>query len=123
MTGGTLLVFPGAFKDSGLVSAMIILPFLSALEMWAMWLLIACCQAIAGGTYGDIGERAYGKLGRWAVEVSMLASQYGFACTEMLYVAKNGHTALVSFGLSNTPSLPAILMLIQLVVAPMAWIR
>lgn len=120
--GGTLIVIPGAFKDAGLISASIVLIVVAGIEISCMILLIHCNRAIGGGSYGDIIRKCFGAAGAWAVDVSLILSQCGFVCAEMLYVAKNGQGFMQGIGINSLTE--THLLLGQLVLAiPMAWIR
>eukprot|EP00931_Biecheleriopsis_adriatica_P039427 TRINITY_DN22547_c0_g1_i1.p1 TRINITY_DN22547_c0_g1~~TRINITY_DN22547_c0_g1_i1.p1 ORF type:complete len:514 (+),score=95.33 TRINITY_DN22547_c0_g1_i1:54-1595(+) len=122
--GGTLIIIPGAFASTGYLAAPLLLLFIGGVEMYCMVLLIKCVRALGGGSYGDIARTAMGRFGSWAVDVSMVLSQLGFVCAEMLYLAKNSHGALEAFGVESlATSVNGILLLQLLVVVPMAWIR
>merc|ERR1712070_618459 len=86
--GGTLILIPGAFKTTGYVAAPLLLIGVGAMEIYCMVLLVRCARALGGGSYGAIARRALGLRGSWAVDFSMVLSQIGFVCAEMLYVAK-----------------------------------
>lgn len=120
--GGTLVLIPGAFKDAGFVPACALLVVIGGIEIYCMTLLVKCNRAIGGGSYGDVVRHSLGAAGCWAVDISLVLSQLGFVCTEMLYVAKNGHTALAQVGGPFALSEEAILQLQLLVTLPMSWI-
>ena len=122
--GGTLIVIPGAFSSTGLLLAPLILLFVGGVEIYCMVLLVKCVRSLGGGSYGEIAGRSMGPIGMWAVDVSILLSQMGFVCTEMLYVAKNCSGALAAYGeFSPIFSETGILLLQLLVVIPMSWIQ
>ncbi|CAK8988168.1 unnamed protein product [Durusdinium trenchii] len=122
--GGTLIIIPGAFSRTGLLLAPLVLLFVGGVEIYCMVLLVKCVRKLGGGSYGDIARTSMGAFGTWAVDLSILLSQTGFVCAEMLYVAKNCSRALASFGLRSAfTSETGILMLQLLVVIPMSWIR
>ncbi|CAK9074413.1 Vacuolar amino acid transporter 3 [Durusdinium trenchii] len=121
--GGTLIIIPGAFSKTGLLVAPLLLLLVGGIEIYCMVLLVTCVRRI-GGSYGEIARRSMGSLGLWAVDVSILLSQIGFVCAEMLYVAKNCNKALTALGIySSWASETSILLLQLLVVIPMSWIR
>jgi proton-coupled amino acid transporter len=74
--------------------------------------------------YGDVGRRAFGSKGRKFVEVSLVASQLGFCCVYLNFVAVNLHD--IMWTLSNCGiTLPAwglILAQMPLCIA-LSWIR
>lgn len=120
--GGTLIVIPGAFKDAGLLSASIVLIVVACTEISCMILLIHCNRKMGGGSYGDIIRKCFGAVGAWAVDVSLILSQCGFVCAEMLYVAKNGQGFMQGVGINSITE--THILLGQLVLAiPMSWIR
>ncbi|CAE7544290.1 avt3 [Symbiodinium pilosum] len=122
--GGTLIIIPGAFARTGLLVAPLELLFIGGIEIYCMVLLVRCVRTLGGGTYGDIARMAMGPVGSWAVDMSILLSQTGFVCSEMLYVAKNCNGALQALGLmSPLWSEQSILLLQLFVVIPMSWIR
>ncbi|CAE7039529.1 avt3 [Symbiodinium natans] len=122
--GGTLIIIPGAFSRTGILLAPLELIFIGGIEIYCMVLLVRCVRTLGGGTYGDIARRAIGPLGSWAVDVSILLSQTGFVCSEMLYVALNCHGALKALNLSSPLWSEVNILLLQLlVVIPMSWIR
>jgi len=122
--GGTLIIIPGAFSKTGLLLAPLELLFIGGIEIYCMVLLVRCVRSLGRGTYGDIARTAMGPVGSFAVDMSILLSQTGFVCAEMLYVAKNCSGALQAMGV-NLPFLSeaSILLLQLLVVIPMSWIR
>jgi len=125
--GGTLIVVPEAYKGAGLISASMVMILIAGIEIYCMSLLIRCSVKIGGGSYGQIMERCLGRKGLWAVDVSLVTSQLGFVCTEILYVATNLPDALAAF----KSTLPAWMLLTQtdvlfgqmILAVPMAWIR
>mmetsp|Transcript_32727 Transcript_32727/g.76447 ORF Transcript_32727/g.76447 Transcript_32727/m.76447 type:complete len:515 (-) Transcript_32727:108-1652(-) len=122
--GGTLIIIPGAFSRTGILLAPLELIFIGGVEIYCMVLLVRCVRALGGGTYGDIARRAIGPIGSWAVDLSILLSQTGFVCSEILYVALNCHGALKALKLSSPLWSEANIILLQLIVViPMSWIR
>lgn len=122
MIGSTLIILPGSFRDAGLAAAPLLLATVGAAEVYCMVLLIRCCEATGGDSYGDVARRALGVVGRTCVDVSLLLSQFGFVCAEMLYVATNAHGVLRDLGLP-APSLTWMLLLQLTFTVPMSWIR
>ena len=121
---GTLIIIPGAFSTTGLLMAPLILLLIGGVEIYCMVLLVKCVRFLGGGSYGEIAGRSMGTIGMWAVDLSILLSQMGFVCTEMLYVAKNCSGALAAYGeFSPIFSETGILLLQLLVVIPMSWIQ
>lgn len=120
--GGTLILIPGGFKDAGLLSASLILCAIGGIEIYCMSLLVRCNRALGGGSYGDIVCHCVGRSGRWLVDLSLVLSQLGFVCAEMLYVGKNLHSALEKYDLGWLSE--THILLLQLVISvPASWIR
>lgn len=121
--GGTLILIPGAFKDAGIFAAIVVLMLIGGIEIHCMALLVRSSQAIGGGSYGEIVGRSIGRVGFWAVDVSLVLSQLGFVCAEMLYVAKNLHGALEKCVGGHPPSETMILLAQLILSVPLSWIR
>merc|ERR1719382_890202 len=100
---------------------------IAGIEIYCMILLVKCSRTLGLVSYGEIVERATGRIGGWSVDASLVLSQLGFVCAEMLYVSTNGQNALASF----SDSLPSWLVLTQgqllmgqlLLSVPLSWIR
>ena len=122
--GGTLIIIPGAFSTTGLLLAPLVLLFVGGVEIYCMVLLVKCVRSLGGGSYGEIANRSMGSVGMWAVDLSILLSQIGFVCSEMLYVAKNCSGALAALGVTSPMFSETSILLLQLLVAiPMSWIQ
>eukprot|EP00441_Pelagodinium_beii_P015465 CAMPEP_0197661272 /NCGR_PEP_ID=MMETSP1338-20131121/51355_1 /TAXON_ID=43686 ORGANISM="Pelagodinium beii, Strain RCC1491" /NCGR_SAMPLE_ID=MMETSP1338 /ASSEMBLY_ACC=CAM_ASM_000754 /LENGTH=574 /DNA_ID=CAMNT_0043238795 /DNA_START=32 /DNA_END=1756 /DNA_ORIENTATION=+ len=132
--GGTLLVAPGEFLTAGLVSGNLIFITFGMLELWCMLKLLHAYRQAGGASFGNLAKAALGPSGSVAVEVSIVASQVGFMATEMIYVARNGASALhwllqnVSPGtgassVSQENLAASITWLQLLLVVPFAWQR
>lgn len=126
--GGTLIVIPGGFMGAGIAAATACLVLIGGIEIFCMVLLVRCRQFVGEeGSYGEIAFQASGRIGSIAVETSLLLSQIGFTCAEMLYVAKNTHGAMQALrvqALDNPVLSVTGLLLVQLLITvPMAWIR
>eukprot|EP00438_Fugacium_kawagutii_P015788 Skav218883 [mRNA] locus=scaffold2503:142024:143538:+ [translate_table: standard] len=122
--GGTLIIIPGAFSTTGLLLAPLILLFVGGVEIYCMVLLVKCVRSLGGGSYGEIASRSMGSLGMWLVDLSILFSQIGFVCSEMLYVAKNCSGAIAAYGVKSPIFSETSILLLQLLVTiPMSWIQ
>ncbi|CAK0886408.1 unnamed protein product, partial [Prorocentrum cordatum] len=85
--GGTLLVVPREFLRAGVLSGTVL--------FWAVGLLkLLQAHQQRGGSLGTLARLALGAAGAAAVECSVVLSQLGFAAAEMIYVARNGASAL-----------------------------
>lgn len=122
--GGTLIIIPGAFSTTGLLLAPLVLLFVGGVEIYCMVLLVKCVRSLGRGSYGEIAHRSIGAAGMWAVDLSILLSQIGFVCSEMLYVAKNCAGAISAYGVESPWFSETSILLLQLLVAiPMSWIQ
>ena len=125
--GGTLIIIPGAFSQTGLLVAPLLLLLVGGAEIYCMVLLVRCvrcCRSGSSSSYGEIARKAVGEVGSFAVEASVFLSQAGFVCAEMLYVAKNCVQPLQAMGFQSWwISESSIILLQLLVVIPMSWIR
>lgn len=133
--GGTMLVLPASLLQTGLVAGNITLWAVALLELWGMFKLLEAHRSNAGGSFGQLAQKALGNGGSVAVEVSIVLSQLGFTAAEMIYVAKSG--AFVLSWLATNSDLAAEwlgegsqddwepnLVWIQLVLAiPVSWYR
>jgi len=91
--GGTLLVMPAQFLQAGLLSGGLLFWAVGLLELWCMLKLVETHQE-KGGSFSELAGKALGPAGAIAVDVSIVLSQLGFIAAEMIYVARNGSTAL-----------------------------
>ncbi|POM71172.1 Vacuolar amino acid transporter, partial [Phytophthora palmivora] len=77
-------------------------------------------------SYGLVGEKAFGKVGRVAVNISLVLSQIGFCCSYLIFVEKNiGEVILAAFGIERTvaSSSLTLIMLQILLYTPLSWVR
>lgn len=121
--GGTLIVIPGGFMGAGLCLASLLLVVMGVVEIYCMVLLVRCSRQLGGGSYGDVAAAALGRVGSLAVDVSLVLSQIGFVCAEMLYVGKNTHGAFQALDWRPQLSVTHLLVLQLVLVVPMSWIR
>lgn len=121
--GGTLLVLPAAFMGPGIVMAVALLFSLGGVEVYCMVLLVRCSRELGGASYSDLAQETLGMFGAVAVDTSLVLSQIGFVCCEMLYVARNLHGAFEAMGILPWLSVSSMLWLHILLVAPLSWIR
>ena len=119
-----MIIIPGAFSTTGLLLAPLVLLFVGGVEIYCMVLLVKCVRSLGRGSYGEIAHRSIGAAGMWAVDLSILLSQIGFVCSEMLYVAKNCAGAISAYGVESPWFSETSILLLQLLVAiPRSWIQ
>lgn len=122
--GGTMVVMPATFLNTGLLNANLIFTGMGLSELWCMVKLIEAHRATGLG-FSTLAEKAMGRFGSAIVEVSLVVSQIGFVASEMIYVAKNGGPALRQ-SLQWEPGMSwevALLWLQLLFAIPMTWCR
>mmetsp|Transcript_77242 Transcript_77242/g.213630 ORF Transcript_77242/g.213630 Transcript_77242/m.213630 type:complete len:551 (-) Transcript_77242:76-1728(-) len=129
--GGTLLVMPAEFLKAGVLSGSLLFWTVGILELWCMLKLLETHQD-RGGSFGELAGQALGRVGAAAVDVSIVLCQVGFISTEMIYVARNGSSAVQRLtarfpelsGRLRGLDVVAVLTWAQLLfVVPVAWYR
>ncbi|KDO34269.1 hypothetical protein SPRG_19091 [Saprolegnia parasitica CBS 223.65] len=118
--GTGVLFLPQGFKAGGILFAPALLFFVAALTVFAIYRLLQC-RAAYGGTYGHIGEIAYGIWGHRFVQISIILMQAGFCCSYIIFVAQNMTEVLAYFGANI--SVGALIMLQTVIYIPLSWIR
>ncbi|CAI5730443.1 unnamed protein product [Hyaloperonospora brassicae] len=118
--GTGILFLPDGFRSGGILFSPLCLTVVAALTLHAMLRLLQC-RELVGGTYGQVGFRAYGAWGRRMVQVSIILMQVGFCCTYVIFVAQNLAEVLGFCGVRVDAS---VLILLQIAVyIPLSWIR
>lgn len=122
--GTGILFLPHAFKSGGMLFSPVVLALVAAMTLFAMIRLLQC-QSLSRGTisYGSIGELACGRLGRFAVEMSIVLMQLGFCCSYVIFVATNLQDAFNSLSITPAPSIATLIWLQGLFYLPASWIR
>mmetsp|Transcript_35690 Transcript_35690/g.45839 ORF Transcript_35690/g.45839 Transcript_35690/m.45839 type:complete len:497 (-) Transcript_35690:212-1702(-) len=105
--GTYLLYLPHMFQEAGLAFSLTILGMTAALSLFNMHLLLDCCQAEKGETFGLIAKNAFGSWAKFAVDFSITVSQMSYCIAYFTYVAQNLQTYFPHYSL-------AFLMSIQL---------
>ncbi|KAI8340177.1 transmembrane amino acid transporter protein-domain-containing protein [Chlamydoabsidia padenii] len=121
--GSGILFLPKAFSNGGLIFSVIVIWLMGAISLYCFLLLLDCKKYISG-SYGDIGEAAYGPWMRRIVLFSIAISQLGFVCGGTIFIVQNVMEAIR--GLSNdTVILNAnmILVLVCVLLMPLVLIR
>jgi proton-coupled amino acid transporter len=125
--GSGILFLPKAFQNGGLLFSAVVLSLSAFLSTFCMLRLTECSNVLPHSSrvsYGLLGEKAFGKNGRRAVNVSLVLSQLGFCCTYLIFVEKNlsdiiNHLTSCSYNTS-----PWILILLQIpLYTPLTWVR
>eukprot|EP00638_Chattonella_subsalsa_P005256 CAMPEP_0117753170 /NCGR_PEP_ID=MMETSP0947-20121206/12060_1 /TAXON_ID=44440 /ORGANISM="Chattonella subsalsa, Strain CCMP2191" /LENGTH=406 /DNA_ID=CAMNT_0005571989 /DNA_START=113 /DNA_END=1330 /DNA_ORIENTATION=- len=90
--GTYLLYLPHMFQEAGLAFSLTILGMTAALSLFNMHLLLDCCQAEKGETFGLIAKNAFGSWAKFAVDFSITVSQMSYCVAYFTYVAQNLQT-------------------------------
>jgi proton-coupled amino acid transporter len=119
--GCGMLGMPFAFKQSGWILGILTLGSMSALNVYAMLLIVSTRKKLEsqGHTdifgYGDVGRLISGRMGQKVVDVALVISQMGFATAYIIFIAANlndiygVHRAYVCFG-----CVPILAILVQI---------
>ena len=145
-TGAAVLYLPRGFFHGGLLLGVVTLAAVCGLFVISMRRLIDCADAIQvkrmmenSGTqqrymdqglgkvtpsYGDVGEEAFGRPGRYLVEASICFSQLGFCSTYFVFVSVNVAEIMGTLaGCQHVVSQHYICLVLAFLWAPLALIR
>lgn len=130
--GSGILFLPKAFQNGGMLFSIVGLCISALLSTFCMLRLTTCSNAVMNAygyssvSYGMIGEKAFGRVGRTAVNVSLVLSQVGFCCSYLIFVQQNiGEVILQAFNIKNSiASSSFTLILLQIpLYTPLTWVR
>lgn len=129
--GSGILFLPKGFQNGGMLFSLAALCTSAALSAYCMLRLCDCSNLLlqngrSNVSYGLVGEKAYGKFGRVAVNISLVLSQTGFCCSYLIFVEKNiGEVILAAFGIQRTTASSSLtlIMLQILLYTPLSWVR
>ncbi|TDH72350.1 hypothetical protein CCR75_000998 [Bremia lactucae] len=129
--GSGILFLPKGFQNGGMLFSLAALSISAALSGFCMLRLTDCSDLLlrkgrTNVSYGLVGEKAFGKLGRVAVNTSLVLSQTGFCCSYLIFVEKNiGEVILAAFGIERTTASSSLtLILLQILLyTPLSWVR
>ena len=79
-----ILYVPKDFKNGGYIFTPITLIVSLVLTLYCAKLVLAANARCGGGSFPEMGYKAYGKPGKVFVEIVLVASQFGF-CTAYVY--------------------------------------
>ena len=145
-TGAAVLYLPRSFLNGGLLLGMVTLASVCFLFTVSMKKLIDCAEAVqvkrmtesnmrqqymehglsklTVPSYGDVGEEAFGKVGRFLVDVSICASQLGFCSTYFVFVSANFSEVLGTLaGCRHVMSQRSICLLLAVLWMPLSLVR
>jgi len=115
--GSNILFMPHSWQQGGYLVGGLVLPVLAFLSVACIVLLIRCREGNAQ-SYGDLMERATGKVGRAAVDTCVVFLQVGTCCAYLINVSKT----ILDVVDTDIPSWAFILIEAALV-APLVLIR
>ncbi|CAH0473222.1 unnamed protein product [Peronospora belbahrii] len=129
--GSGILFLPKGFQNGGMLFSLSALCTSTMLSIFCMLRLTDCSDAVrkrgcTSVSYGLVGEKAFGKIGRVAVNISLVLSQIGFCCSYLIFVEKNiGEVILAAFGIHRTTASSSLtlIMLQILLYTPLSWVR
>mmetsp|Transcript_34295 Transcript_34295/g.82880 ORF Transcript_34295/g.82880 Transcript_34295/m.82880 type:complete len:500 (+) Transcript_34295:62-1561(+) len=114
--GTGILFLPGAMSQGGWCFSGVLLFCVGLASAVCIRLLMECVDKTGSSSFAGIGRRAIGSAGDYAVQVSLVLSQFGTCIAYMIFIAR-----LLSklFGWS----LAQVLLGQVIVLVPMNWIR
>ncbi|KAL4147288.1 hypothetical protein PRNP1_011044 [Phytophthora ramorum] len=130
--GSGILFLPKGFQNGGMRFSLTALCCSSILSTFCMLRLTECSNVLlrergrTNVSYGLVGEKAFGKVGRVAVNISLVLSQIGFCCSYLIFVEKNiGEVILAAFNIQSTTASSSLtlIMLQILLYTPLSWVR
>ncbi|KAE9326012.1 hypothetical protein PF008_g16754 [Phytophthora fragariae] len=130
--GSGILFLPKGFQNGGMLFSLSVLCASAVLSTFCMLRLTECSNVLlrepgrTSVSYGMVGEKAFGKVGRVAVNISLVLSQIGFCCSYLIFVEKNiGEVILAIFGVQRTTALSSLMLIALqiLLYTPLSWVR
>jgi proton-coupled amino acid transporter len=120
--GTGILFLPAAFSDVGLAFGVAGLILMSIICCHCMLLLFSASRAIPipSPGYGDVAEVLLGKGMRRIVQISVAASQCGFAASYLIFASQSIQQVV---GFYRVVSLQQVIVVLSVALIPMVWIR
>ncbi|KAK1288545.1 hypothetical protein QJS10_CPB19g01335 [Acorus calamus] len=114
IVGTGVLGLPFAFRNAGWLSASLALTFAALSTLYTMLLLVRCRDrleeedpAVEINTYGDLGGKALGEVGRYATEFLVVISQSGGAVAYLVFIGQNLQTLLPASSAATNITTPS----------------
>ncbi|KAG0378311.1 neutral amino acid transporter [Mortierella sp. AD032] len=92
-----ILFLPNAFKNGGILFSSLFMTLIAGLCLHSFLLLVKC-REIHPGSFGDIGQRFYGRWMRYIVLFAIAISQFGFCCGYCIFFAQQFAAAVDNMG-------------------------
>ncbi|CAJ1881044.1 unnamed protein product [Sphenostylis stenocarpa] len=107
VVGTGVLGLPFAFRIAGWVAGSLGVAVVGISTYYCMLLLVNCREKLASeeplvesNTYGDLGYRSFGTLGRYVTEVIILVAQCAGSVAYFVFIGQNLHSVFEGQGLS-----------------------
>lgn len=129
--GSGVLFLPKGFQNGGMLFSIVVLFLVAILSTFCMLRLMACSAQLqrrgefsGGVSYGLVGEIAYGKIGRVAVNVSLVLSQLGFCCSYLIFIERNIRDVIMHCTNCRLIPGPWLMIILQIpIYTPLTWVR
>ncbi|KAF9186575.1 neutral amino acid transporter [Haplosporangium sp. Z 767] len=92
-----ILFLPNAFRNGGILFSSLFMTLIAVLCLHSFLLLVKC-RELHPGSYGDIGQRFYGRWMRYIVLFAIAISQFGFCCGYCIFFAQQFAIVVDSLG-------------------------
>ncbi|KAL2345341.1 hypothetical protein Fmac_006626 [Flemingia macrophylla] len=126
VVGTGVLGLPFAFRIAGWLAGSLGIAIVGLSTYYCMLLLVMCREKMASEeplaeqrTYGDLGYRSFGNLGRYVTEVIIVVAQCAGSIAYFVFIGQNLHSVFQCQGLSLAFF---IFMLVPLEIG-LSWIR
>ncbi|KAL6594961.1 hypothetical protein ACP70R_048064 [Stipagrostis hirtigluma subsp. patula] len=123
IVGTGVLGLPYAFRAAGWVAGAIGVAAAGSATLYCMLLLVDCRDKLKEEeteehchghyTYGDLGERCFGSIGRCLTEILILVSQAGGSVAYLIFIGQNLHSVFSQL-MSPTGFIFAVLLPVQI---------
>ncbi|KAL6639570.1 hypothetical protein ACP70R_023300 [Stipagrostis hirtigluma subsp. patula] len=123
IVGTGVLGLPYAFRAAGWVAGSLGVAAAGSATLYCMLLLVDCRDKLKEEeteehchgqyTYGDLGERCFGSIGRCLTEILILVSQAGGSVAYLIFIGQNLHSVF-SHLMSPTGFIFAVLLPVQI---------
>ncbi|KAF4322522.1 hypothetical protein BBO99_00002951 [Phytophthora kernoviae] len=128
--GSGILFLPKGFQNGGMLFSIAGLCASAALSTFCMLRLVECSNVVMRShshhsiSYGVVGEKAFGSIGRLAVNVSLVLSQLGFCCSYLIFVQQNiGQVLHYVFNVRSSVAAWTLIFLQVPLYTPLVWVR
>ncbi|KAG0055787.1 neutral amino acid transporter [Gryganskiella cystojenkinii] len=92
-----ILFLPNAFKNGGIVFAPLFMILIAVLCLHSFLLLVKC-RELHPGSFGDLGQKFYGRWMRYIILFAIAISQFGFCCGYCIFFAQQFAIVVDSLG-------------------------